>query len=204
MRETRPIARVKPLKKLRTTLIQGLAGLALVLLPQQGHSLTVTIDSATVMVGDTFLIDVHVVDAIPSLTSWQFDLTYDPTILQANLVTEGPFLASTGGPTVFSAGIIDNSTGLISLVTNFYAGLTPPSGSGVLATLSLTALAEGSSPITASNVFLDFSDSGFAIANGTVTVVPAPSTVSLMTIGLLVLWGLGRRRDAGAPAEEYC
>ena len=207
-RERRQIKKLEPLKKLRTTMVQGLIGLVLLLLPQQGHALSFTVDSDAVSVSTTFDLNIEIADAV-DLTSWQFDLAYDPTILQANSVTEGPFLLSTGGPTAFSPGLIDNTTGLITLVTNSYNGLTPPSGSDVLATISFTALAQGISPVTASNVFLDFSDSGFTIGNGSVTVtgdgapVPEASTISMMALGLLLLWGLRRWCDAEESAEAH-
>ena len=82
-------------KRLRATLTQCLFGFVLFCLPQHGHALSFTVDSTAVNAGDVFTINFNVVDAV-DLTSWQFDLAYDPTILQANSVTEGPFLSSTG------------------------------------------------------------------------------------------------------------
>lgn len=191
---------------MKWTLCSWLVGLAVLLMPQQGQALTFSVDSATVNVADIFSIDVHVADAT-DLTSWQFDLGYNPALLQAQLVTEGPFLASFGTtlfpPTVFSPGIIDNTTGLISLVTNAFADLPPlPTGSGVLATIQFKALASGTSPLTLSNTFLNFSDSGFTVTNGSVCVtnggagcggaVPEPSSLWLLSLGGVVFWGMKR------------
>lgn len=72
-----------------------LVGMTLLVLPQQGHALSFTVSSAVVDVGDVFSINIGVVDAI-DLTSWQFDLTFNPSLLQANQVTEGPFLSAFG------------------------------------------------------------------------------------------------------------
>ncbi|MCP9450284.1 MAG: cohesin domain-containing protein [Nitrospira sp.] len=177
-------------KSLSWLLRSGLIGLVVLCAPHQGQALTVTVGSAAVSVGDTVSLNVNVVDAV-NLTSWQFDLGYDPTILHADLVAEGPFLSSAGG-TLFSPGIIDNSTGLISLISDSFVDLTPPSGSGVLASIQFTALSLGLSPVTMSNVFLNFTDSGFAVTNGSVTVVPLPGTAGLMGVGLLLFWGFGR------------
>jgi hypothetical protein len=130
----REMNRLKRFKRLSTTILQGLLGLALLLLPQQGHALSFTVDSVTANVGDTFFLNLNVVDAV-DLTSWQFDLAYDPTLLQANLVTEGPFLASAGS-TLFIPGFIDNSAGLIGGVSALFTDITtPPSGNGVLASI---------------------------------------------------------------------
>jgi Cohesin domain/PEP-CTERM motif len=197
--------------KLKWILCSGLVGLALLLLPQQGQALTFSVDSATVNVNDIFSINVRVADAV-DLTSWQFDLGYDETLLQAQLVTEGPFLASFGTtlfpPTVFTPGIIDNTTGLISLVANAFADLPPlPSGSGVLATIQFKALAEGTSLLTLSNTFLNGLDSGFTVANGSVCVnggsncggaVPEPSSLWLLGLGVVLVWRLTRWSQDGA------
>jgi hypothetical protein len=186
-------------------LISGLLGLALWLAPSQASATALTVDSATVNISDIFNINLNIVNAV-SLTSWQLDLAYNPTILQANLVTEGPFLSS-AGTTFFTPGVIDNTTGLISLVSTSYVDFTPPSGSGVLASVQFTALSAGLSPLTASNVFLNFADSGFTVSNGAVCVlgnsctgtggggggsVPVPDTAGLFLLGSLILWGARR------------
>ena len=150
---------------------------------------TITASSATVNVGDTF----HILISISSPTevdSWQFDLAFTASLLKANSVTEGSFLSESGTKTtLFSPGVIDNGTGHITLVTDSFVDLPPgPSGSGVLADISFTALAPGVSPLTLSNVFLNDLDSGFLTTNGQVTIrgaaVPEPMTVALLAMGL--------------------
>jgi Cohesin domain/PEP-CTERM motif len=200
--------------KMKWILCSGLVGLALLLLPQQGRALTFSVDSATVNVNDIFSINVHVADAV-DLTSWQFDLGYNPTLLQAQLVTEGPFLASFGTtlfpPTVFTPGIINNSSGLISLVANAFADLPPlPSGSGVLARIQFKALTAGLSPLTLSGTYLNLDPNGFTVANGSVCVtggtscgggaVPEPSSLWLMGLGAIAFWGMRRWSQDGAAA----
>jgi hypothetical protein len=177
---------------MKWTVCSCIVGLALLLVPQQGQAMllpVVTVDSATVHVGDTFSINLNVANAM-DLTSWQFDLAYDPTRLRANLVTEEPFLSSFG-TTLFTPGVIDNTTGLVSLVANSFVDFTPPpNGSGVLVSFQFTGLSSGLSPLTASNGFLNLSDSGFTVTNGSVglTPVPLPSTVALMSVGLGILY----------------
>lgn len=174
---------------MRGTICGCIIGIALLFSPQEGRAVSFTVDSASVGGGNTFAINLHVTDVV-KLTSWQFDLAYDPSILHANWVTEGPFLSS-AGTTLFIPGVIDNTAGLISLVAASFMDLSPPSGSGVLAAVHFTALRSGISPLTASNVFLDFSNSGFTITNGSVGV-SEPSTALLLGLGAL-LFG-GRRR----------
>ena len=158
----------------------------------------------TVGVGDTFTIPISITGAT-DLTSWQFDLAFSPAIVKANSVTEGPFM-SAFGTTLFTPGVIDNVTGLISLVADSYVDLPPnPSGAGVLAEIEFTALGPGVSPLTFSNVFLNLSDQGFSVTNGRITVtgtarVPEAATLALLTSGLVLL-GVrrltrrGRRED---------
>jgi len=156
---------------------------------------TISAPSVTVSVGDTFTIPISISDAV-DLASWQFDLAFDPAIVQANLVSEGPFMSSFG-TTLFTPGVIDNGTGLISLVADLYVDLPPnPSGNGVLANIDFLALAPGVSPLTFSNVFLNLSDQDFEIVTGQITAVPEPATLMLLGGGL-ALFGMRRLSRRG-------
>ena len=146
--------------------------------------------SANVPVGDTFEIAIGIdgVDAGSVLTAWQFDLRFDPAILSATAVTEGDFLARQG-QTLFTPGVIDGVTGLISLVADADVDLPPsPSGSGILATITFTALANGVSALAPENLLLDFGTSAFDARGGEVTVggasVPEPGGLALLGLAL--------------------
>ena len=157
-----------------------------------------SVGSATVAVGDLVTIPVFI-DEATDLTFWQFDLAFDPAVVQANTITEGPFLSAFGA-TLFGAGVIDNGAGLISLVTDAYVDLPPnPAGEGILVEIQFLALASGTSPLVLSNVFLNLSTQGFEIENGQITVtgptppaVPEPATLVLMTSGLALCGAISR------------
>lgn len=145
----------------------------------------------TVNVGDTFFVPISITNAT-DLTSWQFDLGFDPTIVKADQVIEGPLMSSFG-QTLFGPGAIDNNSGLISLVTDSFVDLPPdPSGSGALALIEFTALGPGVSPLTFENTLVNDVDGGFADMNGQITVggtaqVPEPSTLLSLASGLVLL-----------------
>jgi general secretion pathway protein D len=163
----------------------------------------------TVGVGDTFAIDISVADAV-DLIAWQFDLAFDPTIVAVTSVAEGPFLSDFGTtlspPTTFSPGVV--AGGSTFGLSDFFNDLPPnPAGSGVLATIAFTALAPGISPLTFSNVFLNFDDSGLDVVNGQITVagaapptpqpepVPEPASLALLSTGAGLLWLRQRSRN---------
>ena len=202
-------------RRLRQSVLT-LALLSVALCPALAHAVPiVTAGSGPVPVlknvGDIFTIPISITDAV-ELTSWQFSLSFDQTILQANSVTEGPFLSSGGTKTTsFDSGVIFNGT--ITLVTDSYDDLPPgPSGNGDLAYIEFKALMPGTSPLHLYDVFLNYLDQGvppgpprFLVVDGSVIVsapVPEPTTLSLLGVGLAA-WGmyggaLTRRRERGA------
>jgi hypothetical protein len=146
----------------------------------------------TVGVGDTFSIDVSAVDAV-DLTSFQFDLSFDPSILQAN-VSGAAAGASLPGDWFFgSPGFVDNAGGNIFGVAAFGSALNG-AGPLALASIEFTASATGVSPLTFSNVFFNLFDTAVQ-QDGQVTVAaaaPEPATLALVSGGL-ALFALGRQ-----------
>ena len=63
--------------------------------------------------GDIFTLDIRAENII-NLAGWQFDIAFDPTVLEAIDVSEGDFLKSSGGTTFFQGGSIDNAAGKIT------------------------------------------------------------------------------------------
>jgi len=188
------------MSKAIATIVSWLA-LAAVVLPVWAAP-TVSVGSATVHTGDTFTIEISIVGA-ESLQAWQFDLAFDPAILQANSISEGSFMPGFGA-TLFVPGVIDNGSGLITLTADLFVDLDPyPSGDGVLAQVEFLALAVGTSDVVLSNVLFDFGSTDPALGHGLVTViapVPEPGTLALSALGLGVVALRGRRKGRGDSA----
>ena len=155
-------------------------------------------------VSGSFSVDVLIDDGV-DLYAWNFDISFDGTILQATSVIEGAFL-QTGGSTIFLQGTIDNSAGMISFIGDSLQGLIPGvSGTnGVLATVNFEIASYGVSPLGLSNILLldsnldEIESSGTA---GSLTAVPEPGTGGLWVLGGLVLAAcVARRKRAIAAA----
>jgi len=151
-----------------------------------------SVGSATVGEGN-FSLDVTITGA-SDVYAYQFDLTYDPTILQLTSIDEGPFLQSIG-PTAFAPGGIDNTLGTATGTVDLFTGSGPgAAGDGTLATFNFQAISYGTSAVNLANVVL--LDSGFnpiehSTSGGTVTVqgtseVPEPQYTLLMGLGLAI------------------
>ena len=108
-------------------------------------------------IGDTFNVNVDVAN-INDLYAYQLDLTFDPKLLSAVSVSEGPFLPS-GGTTFFIPGTIDNAGGSVTATADALIGaISGVSGSGTLLTFQFTALGYGTSALDIANpILLDLS-----------------------------------------------
>ncbi len=97
--------------------------------------------------GQTFTVDVVIAD-VSSLYGWQINVTFNPGILNADAVGEGPFLKSVN-ETAWPKPVIDNTKGYI-----FASGLLMPpyppagaTGGGTLANITFTVKSSGSSAL---------------------------------------------------------
>jgi len=149
----------------------------------QDVTLSLQPNSQTVAVGETFNVDV-MASGVENLGSFEFSLDYDPALLQFNQATLGEFPASTGRNFTPTGPSDENGSvkyGAFSLGAD--AG---PSGEGVLATLTFTALAEGVSPLdfTAAQV-TNISGTEQQIAqmtDGQVTIMTTQATATITQI----------------------
>lgn len=161
--------------------------------------IVLSIPSDTVTVGEVFTLPVSV-SGTAGLTSFQFDLGFNPAILQVlsfdDSTTDFAAEASAeGGSLTGITGFVDNTAGLLSGIAdsmsgNSGAGLTP---SGTIADITFEAIHSGFSPLTCSNAFLTDNNNFLSSANedfslqcGDVTV-PEPPAWSILGVTLFVL-----------------
>ena len=100
--------------------------------------------------GDMFTLDIHAENVL-DLAGWQFDIGFDPAVLEAHGVSEGDFLKAEGGTTFFQSGNIDNATGKI---TGLIAGRISEggvSGSGSVVQVKFKAKSEGETKLALQN-----------------------------------------------------
>jgi len=130
-----------------------------------GQSITLmSVEPEKTFVGSTgknFTVSIAVFDANETF-SWQYNLTWNPSILNLTGIEEGEFL---------SQGIYDTSLNhSIAITINYTAGwsfvgntlleepTTYPNGTGTLVTMNFTVLAEGSSNLTLHDTVLLYKD----------------------------------------------
>ena len=154
--------------------------------------------SASVLVGQTFDIPVNIT-GVTDLFAFQFDLSYDPTILELLNISEGAFLP-TAGATNFIPGTIDNTAGTATATADALSGFVPgASGNGDLADFEFGALAPGTSALTLANVTLldsTLSPIAFNATNGQViSTLPEPTSLPVpcvMLASTLLVARIGR------------
>ena len=117
--------------------------------PRLGH----TFSAPTLHAGETFTLDLNAAD-VYDLAGWQFDITFDPSVLEVLEVKEGEFLKTGGGTTFFQKGSIDNATGKITKLSSARLSEVGVSGTGTLLSVTFTAKAGGETRLSVHNVQL--------------------------------------------------
>ncbi len=115
-----------------------------------GTGIDYVFSDTPIHVGDSFTLDIHA-ESVVDLAGWQFDIAFDPTVLEAINVSEGDFLKTDGGATFFQSGSIDNAGGKI---TGLIAGRISEggvSGSGSVLQVRLKAKSEGETKLALEN-----------------------------------------------------
>ena len=101
-------------------------------------------------IGDTFTVQLNA-ENVSNLAGWQFDIAFDPDILEAVEVNEGDFLKSEGGTTFFQKGIIDNRSGKITGLSSARLNEDGATGTGTLLSVTFTVKAEGEARVALHN-----------------------------------------------------
>jgi general secretion pathway protein D len=156
--------------------------------------LNFNVPTGPVGVGSTISIPVEVSGAA-DLYAFQFDVSYNPSVLQLLSISEGSFLSSAGS-TFFIPGSIDNSSGIASFNADTLIGLGPGAfGNGDLLDLGFQVTSPGSSNLTLSNVILldsQLADISFETESGyfstTASAVPEPNLFWLLTAAAACLF----------------
>ena len=135
--------------------------------------------SKTVSAGQTFSINIACTPG-QTIKSYELKLSFNPTLLQANSVTEGTIF--NGYTTFFNAGTINNTAGTIVDVYGLIVGAGSVSNPGSLVSLSFTARsASGTSAIGLFGVGVtnDTAYVPITVTNGTVILREFTLSVTL-------------------------
>ena len=169
-----------------------------------------TFSKTPIHTGDTFTLDIGARDVF-DLAGWQFDIVFDPAILEAISVSEGNFLKTDGGTTFFQGGNIDNAAGKITGLSAARLSASGVSGTGTLIQVRFKAKSGGETDLTL-HKFQFGSVTGESIPAGPheirITVeeelatgdVNRDGVVSILDL-ILVAQQLGKRVSASSPVD---
>ena len=115
-----------------------------------GERFALSTASTQIEKGDIFTLRLNAAN-ITDLAGWQTDIAFDPTLLKANVVTEGTFLKQGGGRTFFQKGIINNKQGKIAGIKSARTSIGGATGEGTLLSVRFTTLANGKGNIVLRN-----------------------------------------------------
>ena len=174
-----------------------------------GTGFALSTNTASVRVGDTFTVHVNA-EKVTDLAGWQFDLTFDPSVLEVVEVKEDGFLKRRGSTTFFQKGVVDTAAGKIAGVSSALISKEGVTGTGPLLSVVFSAKADGNSQIALHNSQLG-SNAGEVIPAGvrglTITVASGPTwdvnadgQVSILDL-ILVAQLLGETAPANSKVD---
>ena len=176
-----------------------------VLNPGVGYAFSKT----PIYLNDTFTLDI-LAETVFDMAGWQFDIAFDPAILEAINVNEGNFLKK-GGTTLFQDGSIDNAAGKITGLSAIRLSTQGVSGTGPLLQVKFKAKSGGETELALQN-FQFGAISGESIPAGPhqirLTVEGGLATgdvnrdgqVSILDL-ILIAQQLGKRVPANSPVD---
>ena len=109
-----------------------------------------TFSDSKIHAGDTFTLDLSA-ENVFDLAGWQFDIAFDPAVLEAVEVNEGNFLKEGGGTTFFQSGTIDNATGKITKLSSTRFNEDGATGTGTLLSVTFIAKTGGETQVALEN-----------------------------------------------------
>lgn len=118
------------------------------------------------------------VGTVNDLGGFEFDLLFDPAVVRVSDANLGWFLGSSGRSTAAVGPSIDNTVGSVTFGGYSFGSNPGASGSGTLATVTFTPVAQGTSALTLQNVQLIDTVDGIIpvqLNNGQVSVVLYPT-----------------------------
>jgi hypothetical protein len=154
-------------------------------------TLSIATPTGTVSAGQTVTLNVMISSDVPVIGA-QFGLTFDPTLVQITSVVDGTyfsnFTAASGGSTLdFPGWTPDNTHGSVSVSSIALLGAPSgqgPTGSGVLATITLNTVANGLATLTFTQPVVESPNaaqeaapiSNLVVTNGELQIGPASPT----------------------------
>ena len=169
-----------------------------------------TFSKTPIHIDDTFTLDISA-ENVFDLAGWQFDITFDPTALEATGVSEGDFLKADGGTTFFQGGSIDNAAGKIGGLSAARLSTQGVNGTGPLLHVRFKAKSAGETELTL-HKFQFGSVTGDSIPAGPHQVrivveeqlatgdVNRDGVVTILDL-ILVAQQLGKRVPTGSPVD---
>ena len=169
-----------------------------------------TFSKSPIHTGDTFALDILAEDVL-DMAGWQFDIAFDPTVLEAANVSEGNFLKTGGATTFFQGGSINNAAGKITGLNSARLSAQGVTGTGTLLQVNFKAKSGGETKLELQN---------FQFGTVTGTLIPAgPHEITIAVEGqlatgdvnrdgqvsildlILVSQQLGKRVPANSPVD---
>ena len=142
-----------------------------------------TFSETVIHVGDTFTLDISSED-VYDLAGWQFEIAFDPNVLQAIQVNEGDFLKTEGETTFFRKGVINNREGKITRLSSARLSGEGVNGVGTLLSVTFKAIAGGETLLKLDK---------FQLGSGTGGIIPArPHEVAITIEGQLATGDVNR------------
>jgi len=145
-------------KKLLSPLVLLVLAMAMLNAPIRVHAvespyiavLPSAIVDSTLTPGENFTVSIYTDCARSDITSWQFTLSYNASVIHGVSVTNGGLIV--GGTAQFMPGTFDNTNGKLSITGAFFMFVYEPapvtSGPGTLANVKFTVVGTGTSAIT--------------------------------------------------------